>query len=67
MSNHTPVIVRGNTLGTTDDYRNAPTPGSDMHGAWTNKPHRLVYDLCAALEEQAAELARLRTLTQPKE
>ena len=35
---------------TTDDYRNAPSGIGPLAAEWRDKPHRLVYDLCRALE-----------------
>ena len=57
-----PVTIRGKSAGTTDDFRRAPSGDLPLGPAWINKPHRLVYDLCSALEEQADELARLRAI-----
>jgi len=34
-----------------DDYRNAPSGIGPLAAEWKDKPHRLVYDLCAALEQ----------------
>ena len=35
---------------TTDDYRDAPSGIGPLAAEWKDKPHRLVYDLCRALE-----------------
>lgn len=32
------------------EYRKAPCRGSELHGAWDNKPDRLLYDLCDEVE-----------------
>lgn len=49
------VVVDGRDLGSTADYRHAPSRGDDHHGrTWDDKPHRLLYDLCGALEEALA-------------
>ena len=54
------VTVRGESTGATvADYRVAPS-GGPLHAAWTNKPHRLVYDLCLFAVDQQAEITRLR-------
>jgi len=34
-----------------DDYRNAPSGVGPLAAEWKDKPHRLVYDLCTALEQ----------------
>jgi len=36
---------------TLDDYRNAPSGIGPLAAEWRDKPHRLVYDLCTALEQ----------------
>lgn len=36
---------------TLDDYRNAPGGVGPLAAQWKDKPHRLVYDLCAVLEQ----------------
>lgn len=40
----------------TDDYRNAPSGIGPQASEWTNKPHRLIYDLCAEVERLRAAL-----------
>lgn len=60
MTRITDVIVKGHTLGTTDDYRKSPGGEGPLAYQWEDKPHRHVYDLCGAVEEQAAEIASLR-------
>jgi hypothetical protein len=34
-----------------DDYRNAPNGEGPLAAQWRDKPHRLIYDLCNALEQ----------------
>ena len=34
-----------------DDYRNAPSGIGPLAAEWKDKPHRLLYDLCAVLEQ----------------
>lgn len=34
----------------TEDYRVAPSSEGPQAGKWRDKPHRLVYDLCSAVE-----------------
>ena len=52
------------TGSTTDDYRNAVS-GEGEYGSlgyeWSDKPHRLVYDLCSEVESAAARTAELET------
>ena len=36
---------------TLEDYRNAPSGIGPLAAEWHDKPHRLVYDLCTALEQ----------------
>lgn len=52
----TPPIEAGTTSRlpyTLADYRHAPGGDGPLGAEWKNKPHRLVYDLCA-------EITRLR-------
>lgn len=34
-----------------EDYRNAPSGIGPMAALWADKPHRLLYDVCTALEQ----------------
>ncbi len=36
---------------TTEDYRDAMGGSGELAYEWSDKPHRLVYDLCNALDE----------------
>jgi hypothetical protein len=49
---------------TTDDYR-AAVSGEGEFGTlgheWSDKPHRLVYDLCGEVDKSAARIAELET------
>lgn len=44
----------------TADYMNAPCGTGPLAAQWDDKPHRLVYDLCAEIDSLRAELAELR-------
>ena len=49
---------------TTDDYRKAMSGDDDEFGLgyqWTDKPHRLVYDLCGEVDRlrEALQMARI--------
>lgn len=48
---------------TTNDYRNALTGNDDGFGSlsyeWSDKPHRLVYDLCGEIDALNAKIKRL--------
>ena len=48
---------------TVTDYIDAVqgTEDSQLAQEWSDKPHRLVYDLCGEVQAQDAEIARLRT------
>jgi len=35
----------------TNDYRSAPSNEGPLAAQWKDKPHRLIYDLCSALED----------------
>jgi hypothetical protein len=48
------VVVTGDGR-TTADYRDSMAKGGPMWGAWKNKPHRLVYDLCCEIERREEE------------
>lgn len=58
------VVERRMSEGaTTDDYRNACSGEGDLGSLgydWSDKPHRLVYDLCGEVDALKAELERLR-------
>lgn len=41
----------------TNDYRNAPSGVGPLADTWRDKPHRLVYDLCAEVEHCRAHIA----------
>ncbi len=41
------------------DYRQAPSGKGTQAAEWTNKPHRLVYDLCGEIERLQATVAKL--------
>lgn len=56
------VLVTGENH-TTQDYRSSMAEGGPLYGAWKNKPHRLVYDLCAEIERREEELLELRELS----
>lgn len=45
----------------TQDYRNAPSGIGPMAEEWSDKPHRLVYDLCAEVDNTRVRLTTLRT------
>ena len=47
---------------TAQDYRASMSPDGPMYGAWQNKPHRLVYDLCGEVEYLQGELRRLKVM-----
>ena len=40
----------------TEDYRQAPGGIGPLAAQWHDKPHRLVYDLCAEVERLRAEV-----------
>lgn len=42
-----------------NDYRNAPQGVGPMAGEWKDKPHRLVYDLCAEVALMRVEVDKL--------
>src|SRR5688572_2564288 len=47
---------------TTDDYRKAMDGKGDFGSLgyeWSDKPHRLVYDLCGEVDAKAAQIAKL--------
>jgi len=44
---------------TTEDYMLSVAPGGPMYGAWKNKPHRLVYDLCGEVDRLNARIREL--------
>lgn len=37
------------------DYHYAGVPGTPLHYQWTDKPHRLLYDLIAAVKYYASK------------
>jgi hypothetical protein len=55
---------------TTEDYRNACS-GEGEFGSlgyeWSDKPHRLVYDLCGEIEDLRRQIAEIRTALAAKE
>jgi hypothetical protein len=49
---------------TTDDYRNAVSGEGEPFSLgyeWSDKPHRLVYDLCGEVDKSAARTVELET------
>lgn len=47
---------------TTQDYRNAPSGVGLLAAEWNDKPHRLVYDLCKAIESLTSQTNTVDTL-----
>lgn len=47
---------------TTTDYSNAPSGVGPLADVWRDKPHHLVYDLCAWVTNLMGEIDRLDTL-----
>jgi hypothetical protein len=48
---------------TTEDYRKALDGEGDLGSLgyeWSDKPHRLVYDLCGEVDALNAEIAKLK-------
>jgi hypothetical protein len=43
---------------TTEDFRNAPSGIGPLAYEWSDKPHRLVYDLIREIERLQAQLGR---------
>lgn len=60
---NSPDLRRVNTL----DYRNAPDYRPPLGPEWKDKPHRLIYDLCTAVEQlrgdNRATKVKLKTLS----
>jgi hypothetical protein len=46
----------------TTDYRAAPSGNGPHYAEWTNKPHRLVYDLCDEVDRLTATVDGLVAL-----
>jgi hypothetical protein len=43
----------------TKKYREAPSGLGPLATSWNDKPHRLIYDLCAEIEELQSKMAKL--------
>lgn len=48
-----PILINGYT---TEDYRNAPSGLGPLSYTWTDKPHRLIYDLIKYIESVSNNL-----------
>ena len=46
-------------IGTLDEYRNAPNGLGPLGYIWSDKPHRLLYDLIAEIEHLREGLERI--------
>lgn len=63
----TRVTVYGKDVGSAGDYRAAMSGEGPKAGDWSDKPHRLIYDLCCSLVDRDKEIQRLKAITVQRE